>query len=116
MISATKEFLHFHLTLQLHHTVKDSFRTRRATRDVNIYRNQLIYTTYYVVALLERSATNRATTNGHYVFRLRNLVDRKSTRLNSSHANISYAVFCLKKKIKHIHCHTFTDSFPYSIT
>src|SRR3712207_8780233 len=26
------------------------------------------------------------------------LADRKSTRLNSSHANISYAVFCLKKK------------------
>src|SRR3712207_8826209 len=29
-------------------------------------------------------------------------VDRKSTRLNSSHANISYAVFCLKKKKKKI--------------
>src|SRR3712207_7243552 len=28
--------------------------------------------------------------------------DRKSTRLNSSHANISYAVFCLKKKNKQI--------------
>src|SRR3712207_6902775 len=28
------------------------------------------------------------------------LGDRKSTRLNSSHANISYAVFCLKKKNK----------------
>src|SRR3712207_7068431 len=28
----------------------------------------------------------------------RERVDRKSTRLNSSHANISYAVFCLKKK------------------
>src|SRR5258707_4787349 len=27
-----------------------------------------------------------------------NVLDRKSTRLNSSHANISYAVFCLKKK------------------
>src|SRR3712207_8404335 len=27
--------------------------------------------------------------------------DRKSTRLNSSHANISYAVFCLKKKNNH---------------
>src|SRR3712207_7170347 len=27
--------------------------------------------------------------------------DRKSTRLNSSHANISYAVFCLKKKNAH---------------
>src|SRR3712207_8077932 len=30
----------------------------------------------------------------------RRLPDRKSTRLNSSHANISYAVFCLKKKNK----------------
>src|SRR3712207_7893299 len=30
-----------------------------------------------------------------------NLGDRKSTRLNSSHANISYAVFCLKKKKKY---------------
>src|SRR3712207_8963075 len=29
---------------------------------------------------------------------LKRLSDRKSTRLNSSHANISYAVFCLKKK------------------
>src|SRR3712207_8751828 len=29
--------------------------------------------------------------------------DRKSTRLNSSHANISYAVFCLKKKNKERH-------------
>src|SRR3712207_7913827 len=28
------------------------------------------------------------------------IIDRKSTRLNSSHANISYAVFCLKKKKK----------------
>src|SRR3712207_7026726 len=31
-------------------------------------------------------------------------LDRKSTRLNSSHANISYAVFCLKKK--HLFCFT----------
>src|SRR3712207_9007506 len=29
--------------------------------------------------------------------------DRKSTRLNSSHANISYAVFCLKKKKKNVY-------------
>src|SRR5690606_39756496 len=28
-------------------------------------------------------------------------IDRKSTRLNSSHVKISYAVFCLKKKTKH---------------
>src|SRR3712207_7310948 len=35
--------------------------------------------------------------------------DRKSTRLNSSHANISYAVFCLKKKKISIfhHSHTY---------
>src|SRR5947209_18502512 len=31
-----------------------------------------------------------------------NQKDRKSTRLNSSHANISYAVFCLKKKKKNL--------------
>src|SRR3712207_6904027 len=34
--------------------------------------------------------------------------DRKSTRLNSSHANISYAVFCLKKKKKKILQNTST--------
>src|SRR3712207_8025048 len=36
-----------------------------------------------------------------YLTFLQLLLDRKSTRLNSSHANISYAVFCLKKKTKH---------------
>src|SRR3712207_8805940 len=36
-----------------------------------------------------------------FVGALNGLLDRKSTRLNSSHANISYAVFCLKKKKKH---------------
>src|SRR3712207_9269351 len=35
--------------------------------------------------------------------------DRKSTRLNSSHANISYAVFCLKKKKKH-QTYIYSDS------
>src|SRR3712207_8198750 len=39
-------------------------------------------------------------------------LDRKSTRLNSSHANISYAVFCLKKKnhntYNHVH-YTITN-------
>src|SRR3712207_7565894 len=39
------------------------------------------------------------------------VLDRKSTRLNSSHANISYAVFCLKKKKKKnkdIHLNIYT--------
>src|SRR3712207_937819 len=36
----------------------------------------------------------------------RSVKDRKSTRLNSSHANISYAVFCLKKKTQRCTIHT----------
>src|SRR3712207_8485355 len=57
--------------------------------------------THYLVTTHEQDALHRTfrTTypaipggeSGH-------TVDRKSTRLNSSHANISYAVFCLKKK------------------
>src|SRR6202453_5407032 len=47
-------------------------------------------------------------------------IDRKSTRLNSSHLYISYAVFCLKKKTPHAghvhtllfpHRHTFTNHY-----
>src|SRR3712207_8929202 len=41
-------------------------------------------------------------------------VDRKSTRLNSSHANISYAVFCLKKKKIYTNSHPTIDII-YSI-
>src|SRR5258707_11026396 len=37
---------------------------------------------------------------GRVALPLEGVGDRKSTRLNSSHANISYAVFCLKKKKK----------------
>src|SRR3712207_7067652 len=37
-------------------------------------------------------------------------LDRKSTRLNSSHANISYAVFCLKKKKKSGSDHNTLDA------
>src|SRR5690606_41287783 len=38
--------------------------------------------------------------------------DRKSTRLNSSHVKISYAVFCLKKKNLHAHRRPAQDSNP----
>src|SRR2546422_6531564 len=37
--------------------------------------------------------------------------DRKSTRLNSSHGYISYAVFCLKKKNKHQHDATQSSTY-----
>src|SRR3712207_6883246 len=50
-------------------------------------------------ALLER-AVRWCEDRGLHEMRLHS-VDRKSTRLNSSHANISYAVFCLKKKKKY---------------
>src|SRR5438067_4060559 len=40
------------------------------------------------------------------------LADRKSTRLNSSHVSISYAVFCLKKKKKQQQCHLFGTNPP----
>src|SRR2546430_3449616 len=45
------------------------------------------------------------------------LGDRKSTRLNSSHSQISYAVFCLKKKKKSvITCYCSSDSISGQLT
>src|SRR5438067_6611731 len=40
--------------------------------------------------------------------------DRKSTRLNSSHVSISYAVFCLKKKKKKTKEHTLSGTTTYA--
>src|SRR3712207_7090390 len=48
--------------------------------------------------LMQRFTTRTLYLAAMGVFSVGTLVDRKSTRLNSSHANISYAVFCLKKK------------------
>src|SRR3712207_8473366 len=54
----------------------------------NIYRNYLIFLGISVVVAFL-----------YNLFAMKSVgADRKSTRLNSSHANISYAVFCLKKK------------------
>src|SRR3712207_8387147 len=53
-------------------------------------------------ALHGQVAALRAADAVHLLAR-RRVPDRKSTRLNSSHANISYAVFCLNKKITFIH-------------
>src|SRR3712207_8930100 len=46
----------------------------------------------------DRERVARAPLHRRAVDRDGSRADRKSTRLNSSHANISYAVFCLKKK------------------
>src|SRR5258707_9292578 len=49
------------------------------------------------------TGTARESLNSRVMFcDSRAVPDRKSTRLNSSHANISYAVFCLKKKKKEL--------------
>src|SRR2546427_6104570 len=45
-------------------------------------------------------AVDAPATSTYGSLRLPNVADRKSTRLNSSHSQISYAVFCLKKKKK----------------
>src|SRR2546430_10238600 len=53
----------------------------------------------FTYALLTRNRPARIRTPREFILAGRFLVkDRKSTRLNSSHSQISYAVFCLKKK------------------
>src|SRR2546421_6128976 len=47
---------------------------------------------------------------------IRSIPDRKSTRLNSSHDQISYAVFCFKKKKKKRQQHEFEERQKYSAT
>src|SRR2546422_4575700 len=75
------------------------------------------YTTLFrsVIVPAPTSATNGAATNSLAAADIRDIkapveiasgwfwLDRKSTRLNSSHGYISYAVFCLKKKKKKKH-------------
>src|SRR3712207_7768037 len=75
------------------------------------------YTTLFRSTFANKEMINRWTINGKLYIMRKTLIlllaalglttamygqsyakDRKSTRLNSSHANISYAVFCLKKK------------------
>src|SRR5690349_22561340 len=56
-----------------------------------------------VTSWLEKTERGRLRWNNEFN------IDRKSTRLNSSHVEISYAVFCLKKKIKNIGTFYFND-------
>src|SRR2546430_6947907 len=63
---------------------------------------------------LDRGESSRAAPGGHAAQRPAS--DRKSTRLNSSHSQISYAVFCLKKKKKKsstLSLYTATLHSPY---
>src|SRR3712207_8839529 len=63
-------------------------------RDVLLLDHQVHHSVQTAAKLVQASGT-RVELIPHNDLRT---LDRKSTRLNSSHANISYAVFCLKKK------------------
>src|SRR3712207_7453394 len=84
-------------TLSLHDALPiaadDSPRASRAagTREIHDAKANPLTTKATATATRARSV-------GTAVGAGRTIRDRKSTRLNSSHANISYAVFCLKKK------------------
>src|SRR5690554_7316778 len=52
------------------------------------------------VYLPYRSTRKKRARKNHFICSVKMVLDRKSTRLNSSHVRISYAVFCLKKKKK----------------
>src|SRR2546430_6812232 len=67
----------------------------------------------YAIFMID--AEGRITTWNSGAERLLGWRDRKSTRLNSSHSQISYAVFCLKKK-KNTNHRTHRQLFPLSMT
>src|SRR3712207_9110232 len=73
------------------------FRSLEFVRAVKAGRSEVPAPVYshlvYDIVPGQRTVTHRPD-----ILLLEGLKDRKSTRLNSSHANISYAVFCLKKK------------------
>src|SRR5436190_18529333 len=74
----------------------------------------------FMIAMLALACTSRAAPmprffeNGDARLAF-TLEDRKSTRLNSSHTVISYAVFCLKKKINHTLDHLVRDHSLYPV-
>src|SRR5258708_9018101 len=68
------------------------------------------YTTLFrsIFSMLKRACAARGRIRRVDLVRsLRNEADRKSTRLNSSHQIISYAVFCLKKKKRYEHSYDY---------
>src|SRR5690349_22881102 len=57
----------------------------------------------------DRNARKKRAVRGRSPRSASTAADRKSTRLNSSHVEISYAVFCLKKKNKKYKCHLLIE-------
>src|SRR5699024_12510549 len=59
----------------------------------------LIFYLEITYLILDWSKVTATSEHGEITFSHKAIINRKSTRLNSSHVSISYAVFCLKKKI-----------------
>src|SRR5690606_33987044 len=76
-----------------------SFRNFTAEPPVHVYANAVDASLYNLTNSADAKGERVATFEG--TAKLFNQADRKSTRLNSSHVKISYAVFCLKKKNTH---------------
>src|SRR3712207_8298945 len=74
------------------------FRSTLAEEDRDLVELDLVEDAGFECALCDVGATDLHVLASGGSLRLCHGEDRKSTRLNSSHANISYAVFCLKKK------------------
>src|SRR5699024_11478029 len=73
-------------------TVKNAVQTVLQTISYGIFERSEYYLS------LKEKAVQAITTTLLFMKDIEKLGDRKSTRLNSSHVSISYAVFCLKKK------------------
>src|SRR5207248_11000446 len=101
LVTLSYLFLTFSLYSSLHRRALHSFPTRRSS-DLGIARlkkqrkgSQFLHRIADSAFLLKEAMAHT-----HFTILLAQ-TDRKSTRLNSSHRTISYAVFCLKKKKKH---------------
>ena len=98
--------------LQLDHLAANSIIKIFRAESIFVFRDLLVFLSQSTLKLLTNldlffSCSRFPDTKGDYLKSTPSMKclftpDRKSTRLNSSHANISYAVFCLKKKNKTI--------------
>src|SRR3989454_4975796 len=80
-----------------------------------LFRSQFLVRLGRDTLAVERYTRTADRLEGEQVVRSpRTVQDRKSTRLNSSHLVISYAVFCLKKKNRRAVCLSATQSHPFT--
>src|SRR5688500_19858544 len=84
-------------TLYMFVTIPKGFIPDQDTDQLQIYTEAAQGTSYYQMMEYEQQIAKTVAANPNVESLM---ADRKSTRLNSSHLVISYAVFCLKKKTK----------------